>query len=267
MKRLSALLCTLVLAISLAPASFADVVLEPEGNSYYDMHREDCSYPNRDYLAAGADDIVTFYQAPDMLIPQKTVDNGEQLYILATVQDGEHQWGFVDGADAWVPMDDLTPVYDTISFAEDFADEIVPFTWEAVPMPVAQLYTYPNSGESYALKESVEDAYITASLSEQYVDENGNEWGYVRYYMQNQGWICLTDPTNIELDSGVMTAPPSVAQTRGTPTITEEDIMQSGMTVVIVVVAIFVMVAACFILMRRSFIKRVNNPIEPIHTL
>lgn len=223
-KVLISLLLAAAAMVSLAMPAAADVIWEPE-DSFYKKHRDECVYENRAYEFAGYDGSAAVWSAPGGMVLEEQPNGGRVRVQFRWTGHGV-EWGYFYGLDGsidagWVPMDDLTLVYDSRQFLEDHASEIL----EGDPVPVefdsAVLYIYPGGPVSDILKE--DRAYMPFSevFSTLYTDGNGLRWGYVGYYMgRRDGWVCLDDPLNEHLDTNIVAVEPSAAQLRGAPTVT-----------------------------------------------
>ena len=211
-----------VLSLTL-PAS-ADVIIEPR-DSFFEKHREECTYVARQYELAGYDGKVTVFTAPGGM-NKLTLDNGLQGTIQFTWEGKGTTWGYLiywddQWIEGWVPMDDVSLVYDSWEFKTDHAGEIV----ETDPVPVdfheAVLYRYPNGPTGNTLTEDPDYQRFNEIFTQVYTDENGLRWSYAGYYMGHlEAWVCLDDPMNAGLDTGVVPVAPSAAQLRGSATVT-----------------------------------------------
>lgn len=224
MKKLTPLLLTAASMLSLAAPAAADLIWEPE-NAFYERHRDECVYEDRQYELAGYDGVVTLWDAPNGMA-QRELPNGERGTVQFRWSGNGVEWGYLYGIlenwrdGGWVPMDDLALVYDSRQFWEDHAAEIV----EGGPAPVdfdfAVRYAYPGGPVSGNLREHREYAPFSDVFSTLYADENGLRWGYVSYYMgSREVWVCLDDPQNEQLDTNIVAVEPSAAQLRGAPTV------------------------------------------------
>lgn len=205
------------------PAS-ADVIIEPR-DSFFEKHREECTYVARQYELAGYDGKVTVFTAPGGM-NKLTLDNGLRGTIQFTWEGKGTTWGYLiywddQWIEGWVPMDDVSLVYDSREFKTDHAGEIV----ETDPVPVdfheAVLYRYPNGPAGNTLTEDPDYQRFDEIFTQVYTDENGLRWSYVDYYKGwRESWVCLDDPMNEGLDTGVVPVAPSAAQLRGSATVT-----------------------------------------------
>lgn len=246
MKKLIALLLAGLAMLSLAAPAAADSIWEPE-NGFYERHRRECTYENRAYELAGYDGSVTLWGAPNGTVLEEVPNGGQGTVQFRWSGDGV-EWGYLYGIfedwkdGGWVPMDDLTLIYDSRQFLEDHAAELV----EGDPVPVefdfAVRYAYPGGPVSGNLREHREYAPFSDVFSTLYTDENGLRWGYVSYYMGSREiWVCLDDPLNERLDTDIIAVEPSAAQLRGAPTVTPGvtdrlPLVLAGVLVVLVVV-------------------------------
>lgn len=244
-KVLISLLLVTAAMLSLAIPAAADLIWEPE-DAFYERHRDECTYVGRRYELAGYDGSVTLWSAPGGTA-QRELPNGGQGTLQFRWSGNGVEWGYLynifedwqDGG--WVPMDDIALVYDSQQFLEDHATDLV----EGDPVPVdfdsAVLYSYPGGPMSSTLKE--DRAYMPFSevFSTLYTDGNSRRWGYVGYYMgRRNGWVCLDDPMNEQLDTNIVAVEPSAAQLRGAPTVTpgvtqRQPLVLAGVLVALVV--------------------------------
>ena len=221
-------ICTLFLAalavLSLTVPVSADVIIEPR-DSFFEKHREECTYVARQYELAGYDGKVTVFTAPGG-VNKLTLDNGLRGTIQFTWEGKGTTWGYLiywddQWIEGWVPMDDVSLVYDSKQFMTDHAGEIV----ETDPVPVdfheAVLYSYPNGPVESTLEEDPDYMSFDELFTQVYTDGAGLRWGNVGYYMGTRDrWVCLDDPMNKELDTAIVSVSPSAAQLRGSETVT-----------------------------------------------
>ena len=220
-------ICTLFLAalavLSLTVPASADSIWEPD-DSFYKSHMGACTYVGREYELAGYDGKVTVFTAPGG-VNKLTLDNGLRGTIQFTWEGKGTTWGYLiywddQWIEGWVPMDDVSLVYDSKQFMTDHAGEIV----ETDPVPVdfheAVLYRYPNGPVGNTLTEDPDYQRFGEIFTQVYTDENGLRWGYVDYYKGwRESWVCLDDPMNKELDTEIMPVASSAAQLRGSATV------------------------------------------------
>lgn len=220
-RKFFTLFLSAMLLLALAVPAFADVIWIPE-DEFFRSH--ECDRVDRPYETAGLDGKVTVFSEPGGR-EVSALKNGKQVTIQYTWEGNGASWGYLsywDGEqtiEGWIPMDDMTQVYDSQSFFSDYAEEIQ----ETDPVPVdfheAVLYSYPNGPVVSTLKEDRDYQSFDELFTQIYTDKEGLRWSYVGYYMGRQSsWICLDDPMNEELDTGIVPAAPSAAQLRGSET-------------------------------------------------
>ncbi|MDE7184669.1 MAG: hypothetical protein K2O40_09405 [Lachnospiraceae bacterium] len=190
---LNILLCCMLYALPVR----ADIIWEPDDN-FYNRHAAECTYVNRMFTANGPDGVVIVYQSPESPQIITQLDNGSQTQISFTYQSPDGiLWGIFENADqtGWLPMDYMNVVYDSISFVEDYADEIV--AEDGVLDTLYQdkdiyLWKYPGSEAS----DMIQTNRFLPSYESVYHDEQNRRWGNVGYYLGMRNvWICLDDPT------------------------------------------------------------------------
>ena len=224
--KLSALLLALVMAAALAAPALADVMWEPYGNSFYESHRDECTYVSRGYLANGQEGYITLRSAPDSLVEVSNLANGERLYVGMTWQakDGsewavgeysvQNEAGDRTWYTGWVPLSELALIYDYIAFEEDHGAEFQEYDGSGDKLTEVCLYSYPGGVYSYTLEENRDYQPFSEAFQHLYTDENGLHWTFVGYYMgRNNAWVCLDDPMNEKLGADT---PRTVGQVRGT---------------------------------------------------
>ena len=222
-RKLIPLFLALLAVLPLTLPASADMIWEPQ-DSFYEKHRDECDYVNRNYQMAGYDGTVALYTAPGGT-KKAALDNGLQAGIQFTWTGNGLTWGYLvrwgdNPAEGWVPMDDLSLVYDSQSFMVDHAGEITQAALVPVDFHEAVLYGYPRGPVwENTLTEDADYQPFSEVFTETYTDEDGLRWGYVGYYMGHcDAWVCLDDPMNRELDTGIIPVEPSPAQVRGSAT-------------------------------------------------
>lgn len=204
----SGLLCLgfLLFFCCVTPMSLANVIFEPE-DDFYEEKAEEVEISRRAYLTASADGNVKVYQSPENGRVVRKYYNNQEIRVTFQWND----WYFYE--DGWIHSEDVSLIYDTKSFLEEH--ETTVYEDDGYTEPVVQMYTYPNSGESYLMEESPDYSTIGDAIGEIFVDDEGKIWGYIAYYMAMSGWVCMDDPTNEHFDSGFVPVEPSVSQLRG----------------------------------------------------
>jgi len=207
-KRFLPLIVLLLTACLLSPA-YADVIFEPN-NSFFNLHREECTYLNRSFFANGKDGYVNFHSSPNGLISGH-FENGTVLHV-----DWQYQnWGTVSvrtnnsWKDNWVCLDDLSLMYDHISFAEEYKEQIRPYQDEfsdfSRPIESLSFFSYPGAPTPEVTIDLTKNQSILSCLvgttetpsyiSSLFVDESGLSWGYITYIQGIRNvWFCLDHP-------------------------------------------------------------------------
>lgn len=175
----------------------ADVIWEPE-DPFFEKHSEECEYISRVYTADGPDGEVIVYKTPESPKVMMKFENGEKIYIYWVYRDKNGiSWGTVeDEKSGWVPMDYLTPVYDSISFQEEYETEITAQKGvldEQYKDREIYIWEYPGSENVWAFDTSGETAL--PEYEKVYRDEEGRQWGNLGYYYGYENvWVCLDEP-------------------------------------------------------------------------
>lgn len=176
----------------------ADMLIEPK-DSFYEEHSEECSYMGRSFTANGPDGRVIVYKSPKLPEVVDTWENGRAVYIQFTYKDKDGiEWGVYDdfeGTTGWMPMDYMELIYDSISFQEDYNDEIIGETGsldEKYLDEEIRFWRYPGSEKYDSINA---DSYVP-EYRWVYVDETGKRWGLVGYYFGIKNvWVCIDAPT------------------------------------------------------------------------
>ena len=212
MKKTLCLLCALLCcAALLVPAATADVIWEPQGDSFYESHREECEYLFRRYTANGPDGYLTLWKAPGSAAQVVNLPNGEVLGCTWLYTDsGGVLWGGAEyeGDWGWFRVSETVVVPDYLSFEEAHGDEFVPYdsaydhAFDGLETVV--LWTFPGSGEmdydACPANWFTNNVTPAEAFQKCYVDGAGLFWGFTGYVMGSRNvWICLSDPANTEL--------------------------------------------------------------------
>lgn len=197
MKRTLCLLLTLIFVLALAPAAFADVILEPE-NSFFWEHRGECQYHDRAYYADGPENVAEIYRSPESAAVVERVKNGDELWISYLYEDKNGiSWGYYENYEenwaGWVPMDYLLLKYDFICFQEEFAHRITEVNGVLSTDGEIHFWDYPGSENAIAIAA---DPDYLPEYEAVFTDDAGRKWGYIGYHMGLRNvWVCLDDPT------------------------------------------------------------------------
>jgi hypothetical protein len=213
MKKLAALLLSLLLVFSMTVSAAADLLWEPE-DSYY--HKQ-TDYPRSSlycvyYVPEGL--TCTVYRSPADPTVLAILEPGTEIYVgFSLTIDGE-EWGVgaVHGSDVegCFRLARLQKEYDHEDFRLEYSDQIR--TDDSVVLhaddleEAALLWRYPGSGQR---RGSISKKLLLYEQSGQYhdgtvpfqffyTDPDGGTWGYVSYFYGDKGWIYLDDPENPE---------------------------------------------------------------------
>lgn len=188
-------------------AAKADVIAEPMNDSFYEDHRNECEYQPRNYIVNGPGETVDGYVSPEDHEISVQLNNGDRVHIEMTYRDENGiLWGVydkfsdiglsVEEMTAWIPMDYLSPVYDHISFENEYYASIKNERG-TVTLPesgILRFYKYPGEGNTEF--ETKSEYFPEAPVyGKTFTDENGHNWGFVTYhYGIRNVWICIDAP-------------------------------------------------------------------------
>ena len=194
------------------PVAQADVLIEPSNDFYY-RNRNACTYLGRSFYANGENGFVTVKEAPDSKREVAVLENGESVLIQFTYKNSGQTWGAAllnrdrNEPDGWLPMEQLLPVYDYISFEEGHQAEIYPYNGDYEELPASGnivFWTWPGSGEiAWILEAEWRNPDSEAHWmqpTQGYTDGEGREWGFFSYvYGTRNLWACTSDPLNRDI--------------------------------------------------------------------
>ena len=263
MKKITKICCILLLAALLVPVTArADVIYEPF-DSFYEEHRDECTYVGRSYTANGPNGTVTLYASPVNPGVEKTYPNGTALYVSYTYQTADGVlWGccdYWDDVTGWAPMEYLELIYDGISFEEEYGDQFVQtqivMVTDEEEGETIYFWEYPGSRDyiDVTIRKDYAPEFQTS-----YTDANGNEWVRCSYYMGIKGyWVNLNNATadyeTLFPDAAEETVP---AQTESPATERVKEIVPAGTnvkwTVILAVSAVVAVTAALLIVLKKK---------------
>ncbi len=254
LKGLGIIIC-LVMALLMSKQVQADVIWTPN-DDFFEKHFDECEQLLRSYTANGEEGYVEIKKDPLSKETVENVRNGTEFYVSFTYTDKKgREWGVVeyDDSTGWILMEELSVIYDNISFMEEhkneiqyYRDEFDDYVPEEEPV---QFYQYPGSGKSISAMDIKEDK---PEFIHVYEDAEGRLWGYVGYYFANRGWICLSDPTNANIPSSQEQSEVTIIP----PTTELPDPGSSISTEVILIAALVVAVVLGTIVIIRFFWKK-----------
>lgn len=203
-------LCFIVTLCMASNLVIADLIATPN-DDFYKEHYEDCKHSVRTYIANSKNGYAYIYRSPESEQTITYVLNGTKVQTTFTyIDSNEVTWAVVEDTSilgefekdaGWIRLDEFTVVYDHEEFLKDHQEEILaqPVDWDlSTYQNNIYLWTYPNSGiQSGVIDPTTEyAANYTKTYDQYYVDDAGNRWVYIGYYMIKKGWICIDDPEN-----------------------------------------------------------------------
>ena len=178
-----------VLAVIPQSQVSADVIFEPP-NSFYQRHREECSYFGRRCLAG---ENARLWTAPNLSFGYSVAEEYEEIDISFVYTDDRGlEWGLNDAQGKWILMADLFLEYSSPEFMQEFADDIIESDPQILPADIPfVIWTYPESGEIREVNHTLPEDF---ELDLFYTDPDGRLWGYTAYmYGTRDVWVCLSD--------------------------------------------------------------------------
>lgn len=206
MKKTAIFVLTVILLMALlCPAVYADVIVEPYGNAFFEAHSKECTLVDRNYTVS---ETVSVFASPEDTKLLGRIAAGSIINInnVYTAHDGT-EWGIsiMDGYrdGVWMRMSALTVVYDYISFEEEYGHTFTEYdaSKHVIPEGAICVWTYPNSGVVAYYKSEVDSDgrdYVTKFIDKVYTDDAGTSWGLVPYYYGVRNtWIAFADVTEM----------------------------------------------------------------------
>ena len=172
----------------------------------------------RYFYANGESGSVSVKIAPGADFKVGAVLNGERLYVDIVIKYNGEYWGRTIGYYSvervgWVPMDQLLMQYDYRSFAREHDDEFYAFIGSIKALEEARevvLWAWPGADGDGRYKQT--QLYPTNpnhkwdfKVLYAYKDGDGREWVFTaitQYWdssSYNYSWLCLSDPSNMDI--------------------------------------------------------------------
>lgn len=212
-KLFTAFLLSLTVLCS-GTAVYADIILDPSGNKFFDSHHSECSVEGyyRKYKVIKSTDL---YDQPLGREKRQKVSEGDVLTTNTYYTDEKGAvWGYnynthSDKRSGWFKLKDTQLIYDNISFMEEHKDEFREYSGELGSVSfdeIIYMWAYPNAAELTGAVSSDEwlpeehgtkQEQLERDIGYVYTDPAGNEWVYADVYVfgKPRGWIYVPDPT------------------------------------------------------------------------
>lgn len=186
----------LTVAVLVCPLTAqADVIWEPE-DSFWESHQDDCKYLGRNYRTSGE---VKVYKSPENDKAVKTLDAGVVFWSYYTYTDvNGNEWTLYcwDDETGWIPKVYLETVYDYVSFANEYGDQIREESGTVDEKYLEEqiyFWNYPGAATGGELPRSKE----LPEYEKVFTDEYGHEWGFLNYWYGHKNvWVCLDGLTS-----------------------------------------------------------------------
>ena len=209
----------LLLLLLLIPLSaFADMMWVPP-SKFFDANPRGYEYINRVFYANGEAGYVSVRDTPGSNTEVGTIINGSTYRVSVAYDSIGGKWGLIplNGVyeprdkmkTGWVPINQLVPVYDYISFEEEHGKEFYTYKGDYEALFEASelvFWNWPGSGEiAMAQAPNIENSpiertWLAVEQAQAYKDKEGREWVLIPYfYASKNRWICISDPSNRDI--------------------------------------------------------------------
>lgn len=201
MKKLVILM--LVLCLVGTTVAQADIIWEPDGDAFFEKHKDDFVLEQQSYYVNSPDGDAEFYNSPGGKVVD-TKSNGTLIHIYYIYQDGNGtRWGYTMD-ESYVNLSLMMNRYDDMEFRADHQEEIQETAPENLEVVIPEGETFlgwSHPGGIPTETEAVfEDWDLKELCQEFYTDAEGRIWGYLGYhYGHREFWICLSDLNNADL--------------------------------------------------------------------
>ena len=270
----------MLLSMSLPLVARADVVWTPP-DDFFEKNYTLCKARDRNFYVNGEPGYIYVYKEPGSTIIVDTITNGPIYHVSFTYNDKYNdegtQWGVIMLDDwsvpheqrrsGWVLMEQLTLVYDNISFQEEYRHEFYSYTGSndaLFEVDELVLWTWPGSGiiaSTFDIagksSDDLELAHTWLVASQAYKDGEGREWGMIPYfYASRDMWVCFSDPGNSEIPAFNPVPEPELWSTAVPSEIPSPD---EGFSTTLLVIILVAALAVCTAVLIRVFWKA-NRP-------
>jgi hypothetical protein len=180
--------------------SSADVLIEPE-NDFYARHSRNIIYLGRSFIANSTGSYVSVMEAPDSRREVAKLQNGEVIYLQFSCLYDNQFWGYTFNPGGWIKIDELLAVYDYVAFEKEHLSEFYRYEGdygEINDTRSALVWAFPGAEAPLWTLTDINTEHFWVSHA--YMDENGNEWGFIPYmYGSRNIWVCLNAPLNRDI--------------------------------------------------------------------
>ncbi len=202
MKRIVALLLTLLTFALCIPTLCADVDWEPVTNFFYEAHQSECEPLQKSYRILEG---TPLYLSPTDAKPYTTTAEDMLYHILAVYTDAENRrWGYEKYYGKWVEMTRVLPILTNEDFLRVHESALQPYNGELnIPYQVdALVYLWPYPGSRYYDSPvACWDERMASRATHTYTDSNGDLWVCLTASPDehsDNAWIYLPDPYRAE---------------------------------------------------------------------
>lgn len=190
----------------------ADVLYEPN-DDFFEKHRDECSYEDRDYFTDGPDGEVILYESPESGRETGRIPNGALLHLYWLYMDRTGVvWALVDRKQdpksgelmsGWFPYEYASVKYDFTEFIREHRDELVKESGK-VPAEYAgkeiRTWEYPGGEMKGVIFADRSDNLPGYNIT--YTDEEGRKWFPCTYYYGHRNFWCCLDALTADDGSG-----------------------------------------------------------------
>jgi len=251
---------------------FANVIMPPV-NDFFIRHRDELVPVERFFYVNYEGDYVSLKDAPGSERVSDVLENNRAYFIRSTYNHEGESWGYMQLSNrqfgppfGWIPMNQLLLRYDAISFDEERGDEFYPFSGSYEALKTAQeivLWPWPGSGDGeinrrirvhnealIIFNDAISEGF---KIYHAYTDYQGREWVFTnirgrRRSNDRQMWVCLSDPTNLDIPAFNPPRPVPWPSVKALP-----DISQSGPSLPLLTLILVAVLASSTAVLIRVF--------------
>ena len=142
---ITAMMLAVLFAAALCMPAFADVIIDPEGDSFYKKHRNECSVGAFGSFVSAGEGGVEIYDEPEGKVIA-TLPAGEKIgtNCVYSPENGD-KWGYNydyqdPSKEGWFRLADTLRLYDGSDFEGEHASQFESYNGEPVEFAKAVLY-------------------------------------------------------------------------------------------------------------------------------